>query len=506
MMITLPEAFKKRMKELFKDEYEAFEASYEKERVQGLRFNSLKSAEGRKTGWEKEAVPGLAALMENRLGTALTPIPWVKEGYYYEAQARPGRHPFHEAGVYYIQEPSAMAVTELLDPQPGERILDLCAAPGGKSSHIASRLKGKGFLLSNEIHPARAKILSQNMERMGVSNGVVVNEEPSHLAAVFPEFFDGIVVDAPCSGEGMFRKDEEAAEQWSEEHVKMCAARQEQILAQAARMIKPGGRIVYSTCTFAPEENEGTVLNFLKCHEDFYLEETEGCEKFSHGKPEWAGFGDGEEKSHEEEAAIYHLERTFRLLPHCLEGEGHFIAVIRRREGIERKEAKRTYPAYLDRRKNRDVFSLLEAFLKESLADGSSYLNRAEYVMFGDQLYLLPGEMPDLRGLKVLRPGLHMGTVKKNRFEPSHALALSLLPEEAKRVYRMEADGEETAAYLRGEALSCRMESWPGNEKGWVLMCAEDWSLGWSKLSGGCLKNHYPKGLRRMLASAHPQK
>ena len=351
--------------------------------------------------------------MENRLGTSLTPIPWVKEGYYYEAQARPGRHPFHEAGVYYIQEPSAMAVTELLDPQPGERILDLCAAPGGKSSHIASRLKGKGFLLSNEIHPARAKILSQNMERMGVSNGVVVNEEPSRLAAVFPEFFDGIVVDAPCSGEGMFRKDEEAVEQWSEEHVKMCAARQEQILAQAARMIKPGGRIVYSTCTFAPEENEGTVLNFLKCHEDFYLEQTEGCEKFSHGKPEWAGFGDGEEKSHEEEAAIYHLERTFRLLPHCLEGEGHFIAVIRRREGIERKEAKRTYPAYLDRRRNRDVFSLLEAFLKESLADGSSYLNRAEYVMFGDQLYLLPGEMPDLKGLKVLRPGLHMGTVKR---------------------------------------------------------------------------------------------
>ena len=299
--------------------------------------------------------------MENRLGTSLTPIPWVKEGYYYEAQARPGRHPFHEAGVYYIQEPSAMAVTELLDPQPGERILDLCAAPGGKSSHIASRLKGKGFLLSNEIHPARAKILSQNMERMGVSNGVVVNEEPSRLAAVFPEFFDGIVVDAPCSGEGMFRKDEEAVEQWSEEHVKMCAARQEQILAQAARMIKPGGRIVYSTCTFAPEEHEGTVLNFLKGHEDFYLEQTEGCEKFSHGKPEWAGFGDGEEKSHEEEAAIYHLERTFRLLPHCLEGEGHFIAVIRRREGIERKEAKRTYPAYLDRRRNRDVFSLLEA-------------------------------------------------------------------------------------------------------------------------------------------------
>lgn len=499
MMITLPEAFRERMKALLKDEYEAFEASYEKERVQGLRFNSLKSAEGQKKDWESENVPGLAALMEKKLGTSLTSIPWVKEGYYYETQARPGRHPFHEAGLYYIQEPSAMAVTELLDPQPGEKILDLCAAPGGKSSHIASRLKGKGFLLSNEIHPARAKILSQNMERMGVSNGVVVNEEPSRLAAVFPEFFDGIVVDAPCSGEGMFRKDEEAGNQWSEEHVKMCAARQEQILEQAARMIKPGGRMVYSTCTFAPEENEGTVLRFLKNHEDFYLEKAEGCGKFSHGRPEWAGFGENEKKSHEEEAVTYHLERTFRLMPHLLEGEGHFIAVIKRREGLGYGEEKKTCPAsYLDRRRNREVFSLLEAFLKESLADGSSYLNRTEYVMFGDQLYLLPGEMPDLKGLKVLRPGLHMGTVKKNRFEPSHALALSLLPREAKRAYRMEADGEEIAAYLRGEALSCRTGDWTGSEKGWVLMCAEDWSLGWSKLSGGCLKNHYPKGLRRM--------
>lgn len=496
-MITLPEAFRERMKVLLGDEYEAFEASYENERVQGLRFNSLKSKAGREMNWEKRAVSGLAGLMEEKLGTILTPIPWVKEGYYYESQARPGRHPFHEAGLYYIQEPSAMAVVELLDPQPGERVLDLCAAPGGKSSHIASRLKGKGFLLSNEIHPARARILSQNMERMGVSNSVVTNEEPSRLAAVFRDFFDRIVVDAPCSGEGMFRKDEEARNQWSEDHVKMCAERQEQILDQAARMVKPGGRIVYSTCTFAPEENEGTVLNFLKHHEDFYLEETEAFEKFSHGRPEWVGFKNGEKKTHNEEAKTYHLERTFRLLPHCLEGEGHFIAVIKRREELGSVE-KRTYPSYLDRRRNREVFSLLEAFLKESLTDGSSYLNRTEYVMFGDQLYLLPGEMPDLKGLKVLRPGLHMGTVKKNRFEPSHALALALLPEEAKRVYRMKADGEEAAAYLRGEALSCGTESWSGGEKGWVLMCAEDWSLGWSKLSGGCLKNHYPKGLRRM--------
>ena len=246
-MTKLPQRFEERMKQLLGEEYEAFEASYEKDRVQGLRFNGLKSGDG---------FEGLAARLEEEMeGLSLSPVPWVKEGYYYTGTARPGKHPYHEAGLYYIQEPSAMAVVELLDPKPGDAVLDLCAAPGGKSSHIASRLKGQGFLLSNEIHPARAKILSQNMERMGVFNGVVSNEDSSALAQHFPEFFDRIAVDAPCSGEGMFRKDEEAVNQWSEEHVHQCADRQQEILDNGARMLKPGGRLVYSTCTFAPEEN-----------------------------------------------------------------------------------------------------------------------------------------------------------------------------------------------------------------------------------------------------------
>ena len=270
-MITLPEAFKVRMRELLGDEYDRFEASYEKERVQGLRFNSLKSEEGKEEDWEQGSVPKLAALVEKRLGTELSPVLWAKEGYYYGAEARPGKHPYHEAGLYYIQEPSAMAVVELLDPRPGERVLDLCAAPGGKSSHIASRLKGQGFLLSNEIHPARARILSQNMERMGVKNGVVTNEEPGRLAEYFPEFFDRIVVDAPCSGEGMFRKDEEARSQWSPDHVKMCAARQGQILDQAARMIRPGGRLVYSTCTLHLRRMSRRFWIFWKDMRNFLL-------------------------------------------------------------------------------------------------------------------------------------------------------------------------------------------------------------------------------------------
>ena len=206
-MIRLPEQFTERMKGMLGEEYEAFAASYEKERVQGLRFNSLKWKEGEREDWEEKGVLELVSMVEREAGFSLSPIPWVKEGSIYGAEDRPGRHPFHEAGMYYIQEPSAMAVAELLDPLPGERILDLCAAPGGKSSHIASRLKGKGFLLSNEIHPARARILSQNIERMGAANVVVSNESPDRLAVRFGDFFHKIVVDAPCSGEGMFRKD-----------------------------------------------------------------------------------------------------------------------------------------------------------------------------------------------------------------------------------------------------------------------------------------------------------
>ena len=285
-MADLPVRFEERMKALLGEEYPAFAASYDKERVQGLRFNSLKfpdririqdavgSRENREAGkngeakavceakvtWEEAGAAEAAKQIGQETGFTLERIPWVKEGYYYSGSSRPGKHPYHEAGLYYIQEPSAMAVVELLDPRPGERVLDLCAAPGGKSSHIASRMKGSGFLLSNEIHPARARILSQNMERMGVRNAVVSNEDARSLAGTFDHFFHKIVVDAPCSGEGMFRKDEEARSQWSEEHVKMCAARQGEILDHAASMLAPGGRMVYSTCTFAPEENEGTVL------------------------------------------------------------------------------------------------------------------------------------------------------------------------------------------------------------------------------------------------------
>lgn len=491
--MKLPEGFKERMKELLGEEYQAFEDSYEKDRVQGLRFNSLSTVRGIRGDWG-----ALKHLTEQETGACLTPVPWAEEGYYYQGDARPGKHPFHEAGVYYIQEPSAMAAGALLDPEPGDLVLDLCAAPGGKSSHLASRLKGRGFLLSNEIHPARARILSQNMERMGVRNGVTSNEDPERLAPRFPEFFDKIAVDAPCSGEGMFRKDQEAAEQWSPEHVAMCARRQQRILELAASMLKPGGRMVYSTCTFAPEENEGVILRFLMDHEDFSLEEPEGEDVFACGNPRWALYNQKDEDilKQEENLEAWRLSRTRRIMPHKLEGEGHFMAVLRRSPEALSSAGRIRMPAYLDKSREKETFKAMEALLKEILACPEDWLLKKEYIMFGDQLYLVPPQMPDMKGMKILRPGLHVGTWKKNRFEPAHALAEALLKEEGAGSY--ELSDTEAVSYLKGEALSCVPERLTGREKGWVLMCTHGASLGWAKLTGGILKNHYPKGLRWM--------
>ena len=467
-MTGLPELFAERMKELLGEEYEAFEASYGNERSQGLRANLLKG--------DKEQFSKLA----DRFG--LRPVAWAKEGFYYDGDTRPGKSPYHEAGAYYIQEPSAMAVVELLAPEPGERVLDLCAAPGGKSSHAASRMRGEGLLVSNEIHPARARILSQNMERMGCKNGVTVCSDPAGLVAYFPGFFDRIIVDAPCSGEGMFRKDEEARTQWSPENVALCAARQQEILNCAAAMLRPGGKLVYSTCTFAPEEDEGAVERFLASHPEFSIGEGREVPGASQGRPQWVEGGREE------------LSRTFRIWPHKADGEGHYLAVLRK-TGEDDGTWKRKGPKYL---KDKAVWKEYEGFCRELFTEPERYLDREEYILFGDQLYLLPPQMIDLAGLKVVRPGLHMGTMKKNRFEPSHALALSMKEEEAVRRFSMKADGMEAVRYLKGETLrieeakNCDLNG----QKGWVLMTVDGWSLGFSKLAGGILKNHYPKGLR----------
>jgi NOL1/NOP2/sun family putative RNA methylase len=429
----LPEAFLERMRNQLGEEYPEFLNSLERPRAVALRFNPLKGA-------------------QPPLDFVLDPVPWEPMGYYYDPQSRPGLHPFHEAGVYYLQEASAMAPVALLEPKPGERICDLCAAPGGKTTQIAGRMMGQGLLLCNEINPKRAKILSRNIERMGVANALVTNEHPGVLAERFEGFFDRVLIDAPCSGEGMFRKEEAAVTDWSQETVEMCARRQAEILHSGSRMLRPGGRLVYSTCTFAPEEDELAVEAFLQSHPEFTLEAVAGP---------WF-----ESK----------IPGMYRMWPHKLLGEGHFAAVLRKNEGVEPEIA----PA-----KEEKLPKEWTQFAREL----DIRLPRGKAVQFGQSLYWAPEELPELKRLKVLRPGLELGTVKKDRFEPAHALALWL--KDCINVQSYEAGSKQIDAYLHGNVV-------PSQKKGWCIVAADGYSLGWGKGDGSVLKNHYPKGLRRL--------
>lgn len=438
----LPEGFLTRMRNLLDAQFDAFLASYERPRNTALRRNPRKPA-------QLDALCG-------------EPVAWEPLGAYLREGVRPGLHPWHDAGVYYLQEPSAMAPARLLDAQPGERVLDLCAAPGGKSTQLAASMQGQGLLVCNEIHPKRARILSSNIERMGVSNALVLNEHPAKLEAHFPGYFDKILVDAPCSGEGMFRKEDAAISDWSEETVAMCAARQGEILRSAAVMLRPGGRLVYSTCTFSPQENEGVICAFLREHPDFSVEECRApC--FAPGRPDWVA----------QPAAG--LEHTFRLWPHLLRGEGHFAAVLRRQGGAPRADVPLQRGGTLPRP--------AEDFLREQ----DVHLPGLP-LAFGDTWFLASQELPSLHGLRVLRAGLELGELRRERFVPAHALALWLSASPQSVSYG--ANSPELAAYLRGETL-------PGTQKGWVLFCVDGFSLGWSRGADGILKNHYPKALRR---------
>ena len=428
----LPQAFLERMEKQLGEEFPAYMQSLERPRAVALRLNPLKG--------EKPDLP-----------FAKDPIPWEPMGCYYDPQSRPGLHPYHEAGVYYLQEASAMSAVALLDPKPGEKICDLCAAPGGKSTQIAGRLAGEGFLLCNEWSPKRAKILSRNIERMGIANALVTNEHPQVLANKYAGFFDRVLIDAPCSGEGMFRKEEAAVTDWSVETVQMCARRQAEILHSGAALVRPGGRLVYSTCTFAPEENEETVIAFLKKHPEFVPETVEA--------PWFTPSGAG----------------MFRLLPHKLLGEGHFVAVLRKMDGDEEtvtlQAGEKTPKQWTEFAKEMDI----------KLPEG-------KLISFGQSLYWSPVQMPEVRGVKVLRPGLELGLIKKDRFEPAHALALWLNGAAAVQDYP--ADSAEAAAWLHGDVI-------PSGQKGWCLVTVDGYSIGWGKGDGKVLKNHYPKGLRR---------
>ena len=428
----LPLEFLERMKKQLGQEYPAFLESLERPRAVALRLNPLKGE-------------------PPQMDFVQQPVPWEPMGFYYNPDARPGLHPYHEAGVFYLQEASAMSAVALLDPQPGENICDLCAAPGGKTTQIAGRLMGEGFLMCNEINPKRAKILSRNIERMGVGNALVTNEHPARLAEKFAGLFDRVLIDAPCSGEGMFRKEEAAVTDWSQETVEMCSRRQAEILDSGAQLVRPGGRLVYSTCTFAPEENEMTIAAFLHRHPEFSPEDVQA--------PWFDRAGTGQ----------------FRILPHKVLGEGHFAAVLRK-AGEEAPEQQRIKgeklpKEWLDFAETMDI-----------------QLPAGKPVQFGQSLYWAPEAMPDIRGIKVLRPGLELGQLLKGRFEPAHALALWLRT--AAVTENLPGNSREIADYIHGDVVR-------SPRKGWCLVTVDGYSIGWGKGDGKVLKNHYPKGLRR---------
>ena len=443
----LPEGFIVRMKALLGAEADAFFASYDRERNVGLRRNPQKGA----------PLP----LSEFGLGA----VPWCADGFYYDAATRPGLSPLHEAGCYYLQEPSAMAPAELLDVQPGMRVLDLCAAPGGKSTQLAAKTEGRGMLVCNEIHPKRAQILAQNIERMGIANALVLNEHPKNLSPRFDGYFDRVLVDAPCSGEGMFRKEAAAVTDWSEETVAMCAARQSEILHTASALLRPGGRLVYSTCTFAPQENEGTISAFLKEHPEFSVVPIK-APYFSPGRPDWIT------------DPVPGLEGTVRLWPHRLRGEGHFAAVLQKGGDAPGREV----PAEPGIKAPKEV--------AEFAAAAGAALPEGKAVPFGARVFLAPEELPELRGLRVLRCGLELGELRKGRLDPAHAWALWLRA--GASTLEFDRDDPLLRRYMAGETI-------PAECAGWTLVRVEGCTLGWGKGSGGQLKNHYPKALRRPL-------
>lgn len=462
--MNLPIEFEKKMKAFLGNEWDDFLYSYDNNRFQALRFNTLKVQS------QEERMRILKTLKIS----SDKKVSWADEAYYFDENVRPGKHPYHEMGLYYIQEPSAMSAAALLAPKPGMRVLDLCAAPGGKSTQLATYLGDSGLLVSNEINTQRSRILSQNIERMGIKNAIVTNEDSFVLASHFPGFFNAIQVDAPCSGEGMFRKLPEAIEQWSMENVAICAARQKEILDNAAVMLKPGGVIVYSTCTFSKEENEDVIECFLERHPDFTLEEME------------------------------------RFWPHKVDGEGHFVAKLVRRGCVDtdlKADRKTKKNKNSKNRKNetkpaltKENMKLLSEFLDETISeDMAAWIKNSRLVMFGEQLYRLPDMEVDIKGLKVQRAGLHIGEFKKQRFEPSHSLALALKISEAKNVVKLTCDNPQTIGFFNGQSVMLSDEQTAECKKGWALVCVDGYPAGWGKVNGAQVKNHYPKGLRNKI-------
>lgn len=429
-MTNLPRQFLDEMKKILGNEFDDFLKSYDESKTTGLRLNTMKI--------NKDKLFNLDLFQ-------LTNIPWSEEGFYYDEKInRPGKNPLHESGAYYLQEPSAMSVVPKLEIKEEDKVLDLCAAPGGKSTYILSKLNNTGLLVSNEINPTRIKALGENLERFGAKNCIITNTDSKNLKKVFTGYFDKIVIDAPCSGQGMFRKDQVAIDDWSYSKVLECQSIQRDIIRDGFKMLKKDGILVYSTCTFSREENEDIINEFLNENKD---------------------------------AQLILMER---LWPHKIKGEGHFVAKIKKISDEKCSTKKMKVKPLGNELKHYKDFE--KKFLSTEL--------KGDFYLKGENLYLLPKDCPDTKKIKVLRNGLHLGLIKKNRFEPSHALSHYLTKDDVKNIENLSINDDKAKEYLRGSTIKT------DKSRGWILVAIERIPLGWGKESNGIIKNHYPKGLR----------
>ena len=468
----LPPEFLSRMQEILGDDYPDYLESFHKPRTYGLRVNTAKIS---------------CEEFENLVPFSVRRIPWVENGYFYNEDSRPARCPYYQAGLYYLQEPSAMTPASRLPVSPGEAVLDLCAAPGGKATALGERLGGRGLLLANDISTSRARALLRNLELFGIANSFVANEQPARLAARFPEFFHKILLDAPCSGEGMFRKEEALLRDWTPEKSKELSEIQKSLILQASDMLRPGGLLLYSTCTFSPQEDEEVISYLLENRPEMQLQEIPGYPGFSPGIP---SFGGGNPE----------LNKCVRIFPHRMEGEGHFLALLSK--GVPLFYEKNTDylpPTVVEPRlrPSKDNKKLIFAFFEEigltSLGKAAFDWSRVE--VRKDKVYYLPPAAADFSGIAFLRNGLYLGDLKKNRFEPSQPLALALHRKDVKRTLSLSVTDPRLTSYLKGEALQLNPGE-SGYEKGWLLLCVDGYPLGFVKQTGSTLKNKYPSGWR----------
>lgn len=470
--MNLPAEFEERMERLLGEEYPRFRKCFAEGKKQGIRVNTAKIS-----------VEEFLRITPFKL----TPVPWVKNGFFYRDEDAVTRHPHYFAGLYYVQEPSAMVPASRLPVQPGERVLDLCAAPGGKTTELGARLAGQGVLVANDISVSRAGGLLKNVELFGISNAFVTAEEPAKLSMVFPEYFDKILVDAPCSGEGMFRKDPALIKSWLRQGPSFYAPLQRQIVSEAVKMLRPGGMLLYSTCTFSPEEDEETISALLEEYPDLTMEHPESYEGFCGGLLRQ----DSPERRFENEKCI-------RIWPHHMDGEGHFAALLKKRGENGSLPASEELCEFREVDGAGDIPKEAVEFLEKIRG---LYRRGQKFVQKKELLFLLPEQFP-IHRLRYLRTGLLLGTMKKNRFEPSQALAMALGSDGFANIINYASKDPGVYRYLKGETPELPQGGGTEEEDlcrpGWVLVCCDGYPLGWGKWVNGTLRNKYCPGWRMM--------